>query len=204
VKATEAIQAKSYSDLEAKEMTIMRGIRRALPPFKAMKIRTEEELAACGGGGARGSNYCDIRIWRSVITKEATIILLSSPRRLVFSCRKRGGGLTQTRPECGRRMALFLLLLLLLLLLFFLFQLLNFCRASLGDENDHRGGACGGSSSGSAWGSAAVVAAIAMEEERTTTRWWWGGWWGRGWVVGGLVGEGVTMEGGSLGKWGVG
>jgi hypothetical protein len=33
-----------YSDLEAKET--------ANTPFEAMKMRTEEELVACSGGGA--------------------------------------------------------------------------------------------------------------------------------------------------------
>ncbi len=41
---------KGYSDLEAKEMTNTTGRRRGLPTFEAMKMRTEEELAACGSG----------------------------------------------------------------------------------------------------------------------------------------------------------
>jgi hypothetical protein len=45
------MQVKRYSDLEAKEMTNMMERMRGLPPFKVMKIRTEKELAACGGGG---------------------------------------------------------------------------------------------------------------------------------------------------------
>jgi hypothetical protein len=62
VKVTEAIQVKGYSDLEAKEKTNMTGRRRGLPPFEAMKMRTEEELAACGSSGAQGSDSCSIGI----------------------------------------------------------------------------------------------------------------------------------------------
>jgi hypothetical protein len=58
VKVTEAIWVKGYSDLEAKETTNMMGRRRGPPPFKAMKIRTEEELATCSCGGAQGSDSC--------------------------------------------------------------------------------------------------------------------------------------------------
>ncbi len=87
---------KGYSDLEAKDTRNMTGRRRGAPPFEAMKMRTEEELVACGGGGAQGSNPCGIGIQQLLITKEATIILLSPPCHLVFSCQKRGGGLTQT------------------------------------------------------------------------------------------------------------
>ena len=46
------MQMRGYSDLEAKETSNMTGRRRGPLPFKAMKMRTEEELAACGGGGA--------------------------------------------------------------------------------------------------------------------------------------------------------
>ena len=62
VKVTEAMQMRGYSDLEAKEMTNMTGRRRGPLPFEAMKMRTEEELAACGGGGAQGSDSCSIGI----------------------------------------------------------------------------------------------------------------------------------------------
>jgi hypothetical protein len=81
-----------------------------------MKMRTEEELTACSGGGTQGSKSCGIRIQWSVITKDATIILLSPPCHIDFSCWKRGVDSAQTRPECGRRMALFLPLILILLL----------------------------------------------------------------------------------------
>jgi hypothetical protein len=79
--------------------------RRGLPPFEGMKMRTEEELAACGGGGARGSNSCGIRIQRLVITKDATIILLSPCSAVLSSLARKGGGLnsdlTGMREEDG-------------------------------------------------------------------------------------------------------
>jgi hypothetical protein len=62
VKVIEAMRVIGCPDLEAKEMTNMMGRRRGPQPFKAMKMRTEEELVACGGGGAQGSNFCGIRI----------------------------------------------------------------------------------------------------------------------------------------------
>jgi hypothetical protein len=125
VKVTEAVRIRGYSDLESKETTNMTGRRRGLPPFEAMKMRTEEELAACGGGGAQGSDSCGIRIQWLVITKDATINLISPPPAISASFAGKGGeDSTQTRPECGRRMALSLLLILLLLL-FLLFFLLR-------------------------------------------------------------------------------
>jgi hypothetical protein len=62
VKVAEAMQVREYSDLEAKETTNMTGRRRGLPPFEAIKMRTEEELAACGGGGAQCSDSHSIGI----------------------------------------------------------------------------------------------------------------------------------------------
>ncbi len=62
VKVTEAMQVKGYSDLKANKTANMTGRRRGPPPFEAMKMRTEEELAACGGGGAQGSDSCSIGI----------------------------------------------------------------------------------------------------------------------------------------------
>jgi hypothetical protein len=62
VKATEAMQVKGYSDLEAKETTNMTGRRRGLLPFEAMKMRTEQELVACSGSAAQVSNSHGVRI----------------------------------------------------------------------------------------------------------------------------------------------
>ena len=62
VKVTEAMRIRGYSGLEAKEMTNMTRRRRGLPSFEAMKMRTEEELAACGGSRAKGSNSCGVGI----------------------------------------------------------------------------------------------------------------------------------------------
>jgi hypothetical protein len=53
---------KGYSDLEAKERMNMTGWRRGPPLFKAMTMRTEEELAACGSSGAQGTDSCGVRI----------------------------------------------------------------------------------------------------------------------------------------------
>jgi hypothetical protein len=132
VKVTEATRMRGYSDLESKETTNMTGRRRGLPQFKVMKMRTEEELVACGVSGTQGSDSCGIRIQRSVITKDTTIILLSPPScRLSFSCGKGGGDSTQTQPECRGGMALFLLLLPLLLLLLFLLFLLLHCHQAI-------------------------------------------------------------------------
>jgi hypothetical protein len=46
------MQMRGYSDLEAKETKNMTGRRGGPPPFEAMKMRTVEELTACGSGGA--------------------------------------------------------------------------------------------------------------------------------------------------------
>ncbi len=92
VKATEAMRMRGYSDLEAKETTNMMGRRRGPPPFKAMKMRTEEELTACGGGGARGSNSRGIRIHWLVIIEDASIILLSPPLPSCLILPEKGGG----------------------------------------------------------------------------------------------------------------
>jgi hypothetical protein len=35
----------------------MTGRRRGLLPFEVIKMRTEEELAACGASGAQGSKF---------------------------------------------------------------------------------------------------------------------------------------------------
>ncbi len=93
VKVTEAMQMKMYSELESKEMTNITGRRRGLLPFKARKMKTAEELAACGRGGAQGkSDSCGIRIQWSVITKDATIILLSPPLLSHLLLPEKGGG----------------------------------------------------------------------------------------------------------------
>jgi hypothetical protein len=56
-------------------------------------MRTEEELAACGGGGAQGSNSCGVRIQWLLITEDVTIILLSSPLPSCLLLLEKGGGL---------------------------------------------------------------------------------------------------------------
>ena len=81
-----------YSDLESKETRYMMGRRRGLLPFEAMKMRIEEELVACGGGSTQGSDSCGIRIQQSVITKDATIILLSPPLPSHLLLPEKGGG----------------------------------------------------------------------------------------------------------------
>ncbi len=70
--------------------------RRGLPPFEVMKMRTEEELVACKGGGARGSNSRGIRIQRLVIIEDATIILLSPCSAVLSSLAGKGENSTQT------------------------------------------------------------------------------------------------------------
>ncbi len=91
VKVTEAMR-RGYSDLEAKETTNMTGRMRGPLPFEAMKMRTEAELAACGGGGAQGSDSRGVRIYWLVIIEDATIILLSPPLAVLSSLAGKAGG----------------------------------------------------------------------------------------------------------------
>jgi hypothetical protein len=56
------MRVKGYSDLEAKERMNMTGRRRGMPPFEAMKMRTEEELVACGDDSTQASDSCGIGI----------------------------------------------------------------------------------------------------------------------------------------------
>ncbi len=94
VKVTEAMRMRGYLDLETKEMTNMTGRRRGLLSFEVMKMRTEEELAACGsGGGAGGRDSCGVRIQQLVIIKDATIILLFPPLPSHLLLPEKGGGL---------------------------------------------------------------------------------------------------------------
>ncbi len=75
MKVTEDTRVKGYSDLEAKETLNMMGTRRELPPFTTMKMRIEEELAACGGScRAHGNNFYGYggqvqKMWYLKITK---------------------------------------------------------------------------------------------------------------------------------------